>query len=169
MYRSAPRAAERLVISVVEIGYVRRSEISKYRYLIAPADAEHQLQVLSDARSHAALQLLGYASAAQRAAGVSGLVPHAFLRLLRPEDCLAVAEGDAHARRRAVAGRRATSDRNRRALFRNCCAVFQDCPSNVGPPWLVTQDLTCELISSDHEVIAGCPAYSVSHRGWHTH
>jgi hypothetical protein len=26
MYRSAPRAAERLVISVVEIGYVRRSE-----------------------------------------------------------------------------------------------------------------------------------------------
>ena len=36
--------------------------------------AEHQLQVLSDARSPAALQVLGYASAAQRAAGVSRLV-----------------------------------------------------------------------------------------------
>jgi hypothetical protein len=34
-------------------------------------DAEHQLQVLSYARSPAALQLLGYASAAQRAAGVN--------------------------------------------------------------------------------------------------
>ena len=32
---------------------------------------------LSDARSPAALQLLGYASAAQRAASESGLVPHA--------------------------------------------------------------------------------------------
>ena len=28
-------------------------------------------------------------------------------------------------------------------------------------------NLTCESISSDHEVIAGCPAYSVSHTGWH--
>ena len=36
-------------------------------------DAEHQLQVLRYPRSPAALQLLGYASAAQRAAGVSRL------------------------------------------------------------------------------------------------
>jgi hypothetical protein len=33
-------------------------------------DAEYQLQVLSDARSPAAMQLLGCASAAQRTAGV---------------------------------------------------------------------------------------------------
>jgi hypothetical protein len=69
-----------------------------------------------------------------------------------------------------VAGCQASSDRNSRAtLFRNCCAVFQDDPSDAGPgtPWLVTQDPTCELISYDHEVIAGYPAYSVSHRGWH--
>jgi hypothetical protein len=39
--------------------------------------------VLSDARSPAALQLLGYASAAQRAAGVSRLVLHALARFLR--------------------------------------------------------------------------------------
>jgi hypothetical protein len=73
-------------------------------------------------------------------------------------------------RRRAVGGCRTSSDRNRRALFRNCCAVFQDGPSDAGPgiPWLGTKDPTCVLISSDHEVIAGCPAYSVSHRGWHT-
>jgi len=45
--------------------------------------AEHHLQVLSDARSPAVLGLLGYASAAQRAAGVSRLVPHALLRLLQ--------------------------------------------------------------------------------------
>jgi hypothetical protein len=56
--------------------------------------AEHKLQVLSDARSPAALQLLGYASAAQRAAGVSRLVPHVLLRLLQPEDHLALGEGD---------------------------------------------------------------------------
>jgi hypothetical protein len=59
-------------------------------------DAEYQLQVLSDARSPASLQLLGYASAAQRAAGVSRLVPHALLRLLQPEDRLALGEGDPH-------------------------------------------------------------------------
>jgi hypothetical protein len=46
-------------------------------------DAEDQLQVLSDTRSPAALQLLGYASAAQRAAGVSRLVLHALVRFLR--------------------------------------------------------------------------------------
>jgi hypothetical protein len=59
-------------------------------------DAEHQLQVLSDARSPAALQLLGYASAAQRAPGRSRLVPHALLRPLQPEDRLALGEGDPH-------------------------------------------------------------------------
>jgi hypothetical protein len=59
-------------------------------------DAEHQLQVLSDARSPAVLQLLAYASATQRAAGVSRLVPHALLRLLQPEDRLALGEGDPH-------------------------------------------------------------------------
>jgi hypothetical protein len=65
--------------------------------LLPPVDdAEHQLQVLSDARSPAALPLLGYASAAQSAAGVSRLVPHALLRLLQPEDRLALGEGDPH-------------------------------------------------------------------------
>ena len=38
----------------------------------------------------------GYASAAQRAAGVSRLVPHALLRLQQPEDRLALGEGDPH-------------------------------------------------------------------------
>jgi hypothetical protein len=52
-------------------------------FLLPIDDAEHQLQVLSDARSPAALQLLGYASAAQRAAGVSRLVLHALVRFLR--------------------------------------------------------------------------------------
>jgi hypothetical protein len=37
-----------------------------------------------------------YASAAQRAAGVRRLVPHALLRLLQPEDRLALCEGDPH-------------------------------------------------------------------------
>jgi hypothetical protein len=59
-------------------------------------DAEHQLQMLSDARSPAAMQLLGYASAAQRTAGVSRLDPHALLRLLQPEDRLALGEGAPH-------------------------------------------------------------------------
>ena len=36
------------------------------------------------------------ASAAQRTAGVSRLVPHALLRLLQPEDRLALGEGDPH-------------------------------------------------------------------------
>jgi hypothetical protein len=49
-----------------------------------------------DARSPAALQFLGCASAAQRAADASGVVPHALVRFLRPEDRLAVGEGDAH-------------------------------------------------------------------------
>ena len=44
--------------------------------------------------SPAALQLIGHASAAQRAAGVSRLVPYALLRLLQPEDRLALGEGD---------------------------------------------------------------------------
>jgi hypothetical protein len=38
----------------------------------------------------AALQLVGYASAAQRTADESGLVPHGLGRLLRPEDRLAI-------------------------------------------------------------------------------
>ena len=59
-------------------------------------DAEHQLQVLSDARSPAALQFLGYASAAQRASGVRRLVPPVLLRLLQPEDRLALGEGEPH-------------------------------------------------------------------------
>jgi hypothetical protein len=59
-------------------------------------DAEYHRQVLSDARSPAALQLLGYASAAQCAASMSRLVPHAFLRLLQPEDRLALGEGAPH-------------------------------------------------------------------------
>ena len=59
--------------------------------LLPVDDAERQ-----DARSPAALQLLGYASAAQRAAGVSRLVLHALVRFLRPEDFLAVGESDPH-------------------------------------------------------------------------
>src|SRR5580704_17376360 len=51
---------------------------------------------LSAARSPASLQLLGHASAAQRAADANGLVPHAFVRLLRPEDRLAMSERHAH-------------------------------------------------------------------------
>jgi hypothetical protein len=57
-------------------------------------EAEHKLQVLSDARSPAALQFLGYASAAQRASGVRRLVPPVLLRLLQPEDRLALGEGE---------------------------------------------------------------------------
>ena len=60
--------------------------------LLLPVDDPER----QDARSPAALQLLGYASAAQRAAGVSRLVPHALLRLLQPEDRLALGEGDPH-------------------------------------------------------------------------
>ena len=59
-------------------------------------DAEYQLQMLGDRRSPASLQLLGHASPAQGAAGVRGLVPHALVRLLRPEDRLVVADSDAH-------------------------------------------------------------------------
>jgi hypothetical protein len=59
-------------------------------------EAEHKLQVLSDARSPAALQFLGYASAAQRASGVRRLVPPVLLRLLQPEDRLALGEGEPH-------------------------------------------------------------------------
>ena len=60
--------------------------------------AEHPLQVLGDPCSSAALQLLGYTSAAQRAAGVSCLVLHALVRLLRPEDRLATGERHAYPR-----------------------------------------------------------------------
>jgi hypothetical protein len=37
------------------------------------------------------------ASAAQRAADAIGLVPHALVVLLRPENCLAIGQDDAHA------------------------------------------------------------------------
>jgi hypothetical protein len=52
--------------------------------------------MLSDLRSLASLHLLDHASAAQRVAGVSRLVPHALVRLLRSEDCLAVLERGSH-------------------------------------------------------------------------
>jgi hypothetical protein len=47
----------------------------------------------------------------------------------------------------------------------------RDRRSDAGPEttWLVPQDPTCQLISSDHEVTAGYPAYSDSHTGRHTH
>ena len=64
--------------------------------LLPVDDAEHHLQVLSDARSATALQLVGCASAAHRAAGVSRLVPHALVHFLRSKDFLAVGESDAH-------------------------------------------------------------------------
>jgi hypothetical protein len=55
-----------------------------------------ELQVLRDPRSSALMHFRDDASAAQRAADASGLVPHALVRLLRSEDRLAVREGDAH-------------------------------------------------------------------------
>jgi hypothetical protein len=55
-------------------------------------DGEHQLQVLCDLRSSALMHFRDDASAAQRAADESGLVPHALVRLLRPEDRLAIGE-----------------------------------------------------------------------------
>jgi hypothetical protein len=57
--------------------------------LLPVDDAEHQLQVLRDPRSSALMHFRDDASAAQRAADASGLVPHALLRLLQPEDRLA--------------------------------------------------------------------------------
>ena len=53
--------------------------------------------MLSDARSPAALQLVGYASAAQRAGGRRERpCPHALVFFLRPEDFLTVGESDPH-------------------------------------------------------------------------
>ena len=52
--------------------------------------------MLRDPRSPAELQFFGYAGAAQRTAGVRRLVSHALLRLLQPENRLALGEGDAH-------------------------------------------------------------------------
>jgi hypothetical protein len=46
--------------------------------------------------SPALMHLGDDAGTAQRAAGVSGPVPHALVRFLRPEGRLAVGEGDAH-------------------------------------------------------------------------
>jgi hypothetical protein len=71
------------------------ASIAPSALLLPVDDAEYQLEVLSDARSPAALQLLGYASAAQRTAGVRRLVPHALLRLLQP-DGLALGVGAPH-------------------------------------------------------------------------
>ena len=59
-------------------------------------DGEHQLQVLCDLRSSALMHFRDNASAAQRAADKSGIVPHALVRLLRSEDRLVVAESNAH-------------------------------------------------------------------------
>ena len=64
--------------------------------LLPVDDAEHQLQVLGDPCSSTALQLLGYTSAAQRAAGVSRLVLHALVRLPHPKERLAAGESDPH-------------------------------------------------------------------------
>jgi hypothetical protein len=55
-----------------------------------------RVQRVSYAHSPAALQLIGYASASQRAAGVSRLVPHALLFGSQPEDRLALGEADPH-------------------------------------------------------------------------
>ena len=55
-----------------------------------------ELQVLRDPRSSALMHFRDDASAAQRAADESGIVPHALVRLLRSEDRLVVAESDAH-------------------------------------------------------------------------
>jgi hypothetical protein len=52
--------------------------------------------VLCYRRSLTSLHLLDDASAAQRAAGVRRLVPHALVRLLRPEDFLTIGESDSH-------------------------------------------------------------------------
>ena len=61
-------------------------------------DGEHQLQVLCDLRSSALMHFRDDASAAQRAADESGIVPHALVRLLRLEDRLAIRQGVAHPR-----------------------------------------------------------------------
>jgi hypothetical protein len=88
-----PRPPIQLVVGLFARPGWREAALGQSSLLLP---VEHQLQVLSDARSPAALQLLGYASAAQRAAGVSRLVPHALLRLLQREDHLALGEGDPH-------------------------------------------------------------------------
>ena len=79
-----------------EVSITQAANRARLAQCLTVDDAEYHLQVHSDARSPAALQLLGYASAAQRAAGVSRLVLHALVHFLRPEDCLAVDESDAH-------------------------------------------------------------------------
>ena len=60
-------------------------------------DGERQLQVLCDLRSSALMHFCDDARMAQRVADESGIVPHA-LRLLRPEDRLAIRQGVAHPR-----------------------------------------------------------------------
>ncbi len=61
-------------------------------------DGEHQLQVLCDLRSSALMHFRDDARTAQRVADESGIVPHALVRLLRPEDRLAIRQGVAHSR-----------------------------------------------------------------------
>jgi hypothetical protein len=67
---------------------LRGGQLASYR---APSmhppvdDGEHQLQVLCDLRSSALMHFRDDASAAQRAADESGIVPHALVRLLRSE------------------------------------------------------------------------------------
>ena len=56
----------------------------------------NQLQMVHEPGSSALMHLRDDASAAQRAADASGLVPHALVRLLRSEDRLVVAESNAH-------------------------------------------------------------------------
>ena len=43
------------------------------------------------------------------------------------------------------------------ALSELLCCTHGRSDAGPGIPWLVTKDSTCELISSDQEVIAGCP------------
>jgi hypothetical protein len=52
--------------------------------------------VLRDLRSPAVMHFRGDASAAQCAAGMSGLVLHVLVWLLRPEDRLAIGESDVY-------------------------------------------------------------------------
>jgi hypothetical protein len=61
-------------------------------------DGEHQLQGLCDLRPSALMHFRDHASAARRAVDESGIVPHAIVRLLCPEDRLAIRQGIAHPR-----------------------------------------------------------------------
>jgi hypothetical protein len=58
-----------------------------------------KLQVLRDPRSSALMHFRDDARTAERAADATGLIPHPLVRLLRPEDRLAVGQGVAHTSR----------------------------------------------------------------------